>query len=112
MQYTQLEDILVYGMSTNKYVWDYSCLLDLKGVKPSERDVWYCTADIGWITGHTQIIYAPLALGAITVMYEGVPTWPHNGRFWELTQKLNVTHFYTAPTAIRALMAKGEQTRK
>jgi len=100
---------LVYGMSTNKYVWDYSCLYDLKGVKPSERDVWYCTADIGWITGHTQIIYAPLALGAITVMYEGVPTWPHNGRFWELSQKLGVTHFYTAPTAIRALMSKGDQ---
>ncbi len=100
---------LVYGMSTNKYVWDYTCLIDLKGVKPSERDVWYCTADIGWITGHTQIIYAPLALGAITVMYEGVPTWPHDGRFWELSEKLGVTHFYTAPTAIRALMSKGNQ---
>ncbi|MHA1583643.1 MAG: AMP-binding protein, partial [Promethearchaeota archaeon] len=57
---------LVYGMSTNKYVWDYSCLTDLKGVEPKDRDVWYCTADIGWITGHTQIIYSPLALGAIT----------------------------------------------
>jgi acetyl-CoA synthetase len=100
---------LVYGMATNKYVWDYSCLIDLKGVEPKDRDVWYCTADIGWITGHTQIIYAPLALGAITVMYEGVPTWPHNGRFWELSEKLNVTHFYTAPTAIRALMSKGDE---
>jgi len=99
---------LVYGMSTNKYVWDYSCLLDLKGVKPAERDVWYCTADIGWITGHTQIIYSPLALGAITVAYEGVPTWPHNGRFWEICQKFGVTHFYTAPTALRALMKFGD----
>jgi acetyl-CoA synthetase len=98
---------LVYGMSTNKYVWDYSCLLDLKGVEAKDRDVWYCTADIGWITGHTQIIYSPLALGAITVMYEGTPTWPHKGRFWEISQKLGVTHFYTAPTAIRALMKYG-----
>ncbi|HMF30499.1 MAG TPA: AMP-binding protein, partial [Candidatus Lokiarchaeia archaeon] len=63
---------LVYGMSTNKYVWDYSCLLDLKGVEPDQRDMWYCTADIGWITGHTQIVYAPLSLGAQTLMYEGV----------------------------------------
>ncbi len=100
---------LVYGMSTNKYVWDYSCLSDLKGATPETRDVWYCTADIGWITGHTQIIYSPLALGAVTVMYEGVPTWPHKGRFWEICQKLGVTHFYTAPTAIRALMKYGKE---
>ncbi|MHA1672614.1 MAG: AMP-binding protein, partial [Promethearchaeota archaeon] len=100
---------LVYGMSTNKYVWDYSCLYDLKGATPETRDVWYCTADIGWITGHTQIIYSPLALGAKTVMYEGVPTWPHKGRFWELSEKLGVTHFYTAPTAIRALMIHGDE---
>ncbi|MBD3353422.1 MAG: acetate--CoA ligase [Candidatus Lokiarchaeota archaeon] len=100
---------LVYCMSTNLYVWDYSCLVDLKGGKPSERDVWYCTADIGWITGHSQIVYGPLALGAISVMYEGVPTWPHKGRFWEIVQKLKVTHFYTAPTAIRALMKYGEK---
>ncbi len=99
---------LVYCMSTNKYVWDYSCLLDLKGEKPEDRDVWYCTADIGWITGHSQIIYGPLALGAKTIMYEGVPTWPHKGRFWEICQKHGVTHFYTAPTAIRALMKFGE----
>lgn len=104
---------LVYGMSTNKYVWDYSCLLDLKGVKPEERDVWYCTADIGWITGHTQIVYSPMALGAITVMYEGVPTWPHNGRFWEICSGMGgkippVTHFYTAPTALRALKKFGD----
>ncbi len=100
---------LVFGISTNYYVWDYSCLLDLKGVTPASRDVWYCTADIGWITGHTQIIYSPLALGAITIMYEGVPTWPHGGRFWEISQKFGVTHFYTAPTAIRALMKLGDK---
>lgn len=100
---------LVYGMSTNKYVWDYSCLIDLKGVEPKDRDVWYCTADIGWITGHTQIIYSPLALGAVTLMYEGTPTWPHEGRFWEICQKFGVTHFYTAPTAIRALMKFGDE---
>lgn len=100
---------LVYCMSTNKYVWDYSCLLDLKGEKPEDRDVWYCTADIGWITGHSQIIYGPLALGAKTIMYEGVPTWPHKGRFWEIVQKFGVTHFYTAPTAIRALMKFGTE---
>ncbi len=99
---------LVFGVSTNYYVWDYSCLLDLKDATPATRDVWYCTADIGWITGHTQIIYAPMALGAITVMYEGVPTYPHTGRFWELCQQLGVTHFYTAPTAIRALMKFGD----
>jgi acetyl-CoA synthetase len=101
---------LIYGMSTNKYVWDYSCLLDMKGEKdPAKRDVWYCTADIGWITGHSQIVYAPLALGAITLMYEGVPTWPHGGRFWEICEKMKVTHFYTAPTALRALMSLGDE---
>jgi len=101
---------LVYGMSTNKYVWDYSALIDMKGVAdPASRDVWYCTADIGWITGHTQIVYAPLALGAITCMYEGVPTWPHAGRFWEICEKFGVTHFYTAPTALRSLMSLGNE---
>ncbi|MFX0065110.1 MAG: acetate--CoA ligase [Candidatus Hermodarchaeota archaeon] len=100
---------LVYAISTNHYVWDYSHLLDLKGATPETRDVWYCTADIGWITGHTEIIYGPLALGAISVMYEGVPTWPHNGRFWEICEKFGVTHFYTAPTAIRALMKLGDE---
>ena len=100
---------LAFCMVTNKYVWDYSCLIDLKGVKPEERDIWYCTADIGWITGHSQIVYGPMALGAITMMYEGVPTYPHNGRFWELCQKMGVTHFYTAPTALRSLMKFGDQ---
>ncbi|MFX0014690.1 MAG: acetate--CoA ligase [Promethearchaeota archaeon] len=100
---------LVYGVASNLYPWDYSCLLDLKGVTPAERDVWYCTADIGWITGHTQIIYVPLTVGAISVMYEGVPTWPHPGRFWEICEKFGITHFYTAPTAIRALMKFGDK---
>ncbi|MFN9114148.1 MAG: AMP-binding protein, partial [Bacteroidota bacterium] len=67
----------------------------------------FCTADIGWITGHSYIVYAPLLSGATVVMYEGVPTYPHNGRFWEVIDKHKVTHFYTAPTAIRALEALG-----
>ncbi len=67
------------------------------------RDVYWCTADIGWITGHSYIIYGPLAAGATTVMFEGVPSYPDYGRFWEIVEKLKVTHFYTAPTAIRAL---------
>ena len=66
-------------------------------------DVYWCTADIGWITGHSYIIYGPLAAGATTVMFEGVPSYPDYGRFWEIVDKLKVTHFYTAPTAIRAL---------
>lgn len=67
------------------------------------EDVYWCTADIGWITGHSYIIYGPLAAGATTVMFEGVPSYPDYGRFWEIVEKLKVTHFYTAPTAIRAL---------
>ena len=66
-------------------------------------DVYWCTADIGWVTGHSYIIYGPLCAGATTVMFEGVPSYPDYGRFWEVVDKLNVTHFYTAPTAIRAL---------
>jgi acetyl-CoA synthetase len=66
-------------------------------------DIYWCTADIGWITGHSYIIYGPLAAGATTVMFEGVPSFPDYGRFWEIVEKLKVTHFYTAPTAIRAL---------
>ena len=66
-------------------------------------DIYWCTADIGWITGHSYIIYGPLLSGATTVMFEGVPSYPDYGRFWEITSKLKITHFYTAPTAIRAL---------
>ncbi len=72
-------------------------------------DVYWCTADIGWITGHSYIVYGPLAAGATTVMFEGVPTWPDAGRFWEICEKLKVNQFYTAPTAIRALMAQGDE---
>lgn len=72
-------------------------------------DIYWCTADIGWVTGHSYIVYGPLLSGATSVMFEGVPTYPHAGRFWEVCDKLKVTHFYTAPTAIRALMAQGNQ---
>ena len=74
-----------------------------------EGDVYWCTADIGWITGHSYIVYGPLLSGATTVMFEGVPTYPDAGRFWEICEKYKVNQFYTAPTAIRALMAKGDQ---
>lgn len=72
-----------------------------------ENDIYWCTADIGWITGHSYIVYGPLAAGATTVMFEGVPTYPDAGRFWAVVDKHKVNQFYTAPTAIRALMAKG-----
>jgi acetyl-CoA synthetase len=71
-------------------------------------DVYFCTADIGWITGHSYIVYGPLLTGATTLMFEGVPTWPDPGRFWQIVEKHRVNQFYTAPTAIRALMAAGD----
>jgi len=74
-----------------------------------DGDVYWCTADIGWITGHSYIVYGPLLAGATTVMFEGVPTYPDAGRFWEVCDKLQVNQFYTAPTAIRALMAMGDE---
>ena len=70
-------------------------------------DLYWCTADIGWITGHTYIIYGPLLAGATTVMFEGVPTYPDAGRFWEIVDKNKINIFYTAPTAIRSLEAYG-----
>ena len=73
----------------------------------TQGDVYWCTADIGWITGHSYIVYGPLLAGATTLMFEGVPTWPHAGRFWEIVDKYKVNQFYTAPTAIRALQAYG-----
>ncbi len=73
-----------------------------------ENDMYWCTADIGWITGHTYITYGPLLNGATTMMFEGVPTYPDAGRFWDIVEKNKVTHFYTAPTAVRALMAAGD----
>jgi len=73
----------------------------------SQGDVYWCTADVGWITGHSYIVYGPLLAGATTLMFEGVPTYPHAGRFWEIVDKYKVNQFYTAPTAIRALQAFG-----
>ncbi len=72
-----------------------------------EQDIFWCTADIGWITGHSYLTYGPLLNGATTVMFEGVPTWPDAGRFWQVIDQLKVTHFYTAPTAIRSLQLQG-----
>jgi len=74
-----------------------------------EEDVYWCTADVGWVTGHSYVAYGPLALGATVVMYEGAPTWPNGGRWWHICQKHGVTIFYTAPTAIRALMKLGDE---
>ena len=74
-----------------------------------DNDIYWCTADIGWVTGHSYIVYGPLANGATTLMFEGVPTYPDAGRFWQIVAKHKVTIFYTAPTAIRSLMREGEQ---
>jgi acetyl-CoA synthetase len=89
---------MVFAATTFKYIFDYH-----------QGDVWWCTADIGWITGHTYGVYGPLANGAISIMFEGVPTYPDAGRFWDVVDKHQVTQFYTAPTAIRALMREGEE---
>ncbi len=89
---------LVYAAVTHKYVFDYH-----------EGDVYWCTADIGWITGHTYIVYGPLTNKAITLMYEGVPNYPNWGRFWDICERHKVNIFYTAPTALRALMREGDE---
>jgi acetyl-CoA synthetase len=86
---------------THRTVFDYK-----------EGEVYWCTADIGWVTGHSYIVYGPLANGAVSLMFEGVPTYPDAGRFWQIVDKHNVATFYTAPTAIRALMAVGEDPVK
>ena len=92
--------------STGGYmVYTYYSFLNVFQYK--QNDVFWCTADIGWITGHSYIIYGPLLAGGTTVMFEGIPTFPHSGRFWEIIDKYKVNQFYTAPTAIRALQAKG-----
>ncbi len=75
----------------------------------NDGDIYWCTADIGWVTGHTYIVYGPLLAGATSVMFEGVPTWPDAGRFWEVVDKHQINQFYTAPTAIRALIAQGNE---
>ncbi|MEL6583350.1 MAG: acetate--CoA ligase [Pseudomonadota bacterium] len=89
---------LVYAAMTHQYTFDYH-----------EGDIFWCTADVGWVTGHSYIVYGPLANGATTLMFEGVPTYPDAGRFWEVCAKHKVNQFYTAPTAIRALMGKGTE---
>ncbi|MHA7885979.1 acetate--CoA ligase [Roseicyclus sp.] len=87
---------LVYASMTHEITFDYK-----------DGDIFWCTADVGWVTGHSYIVYGPLANGAITLMFEGVPTYPDAGRFWAVCEKHKVNQFYTAPTAIRALMGKG-----
>lgn len=88
---------LVYAAMTHQYVFDYH-----------DGDIYWCTADVGWVTGHSYILYGPLANGATTLMFEGVPNYPDNSRFWQVIDKHKVNTFYTAPTAIRALMQAGE----
>ncbi|MBF0374168.1 MAG: acetate--CoA ligase [Alphaproteobacteria bacterium] len=89
---------MVYASMTHQYVFDYK-----------DGDVYWCTADVGWVTGHSYILYGPLANGAISLMFEGVPNYPSVSRFWEVVDKHQVNIFYTAPTAIRALMREGEE---
>ena len=89
---------LLYTALTHKYVFDYR-----------DGEVYWCTADVGWVTGHSYIVYGPLCNGAITLMFEGVPTYPDAGRFWQVVEKHRVNIFYTAPTALRALMGQGDE---
>jgi acetyl-CoA synthetase len=89
---------LLQAAMTFRYVFDYQ-----------SSDIWWCTADVGWVTGHTYIVYGPLANGATSVIFEGIPTYPDAGRFWEVIDKHSVTLFFTAPTAIRALMGMGDE---
>ena len=91
----------VYTSMTHQYVFDYH-----------DGDIYWCTADVGWVTGHSYIVYGPLQNGAITLMFEGVPNYPTNSRFWEVIDKHKVNIFYTAPTAIRALMQAGDEPVK
>jgi len=88
---------MVYAAMTHQYVFDYH-----------EGDIYWCTADVGWVTGHSYIVYGPLANGAVTLMFEGIPNYPDSSRFWQVIDKHKVNIFYTAPTAIRALMREGE----
>ncbi len=88
---------LLYTAMTHKYIFDYH-----------DGDIYWCTADVGWVTGHSYIVYGPLCNGATTLMFEGVPTYPDAGRFWDVVDKHQVNIFYTAPTAIRALMGQGD----
>ena len=92
---------MVYASITHQYIFDYH-----------DGDVYWCSADVGWVTGHSYIVYGPLANGAITVMFEGVPNYPDTSRFWEVCDKHQVNIFYTAPTAIRAIMRDGDEPVK
>jgi len=92
---------MVYASMTHQYIFNY---------KP--KDIYWCTADIGWVTGHSYIIYGPLANGATTIMFEGIPNYPDTSRWWQIIDKYKVNTFYTAPTAIRALMREGENPVK
>jgi acetyl-CoA synthetase len=92
---------LVYASMTHQYVFDYK-----------DGDIYWCTADVGWVTGHSYIVYGPLANGATTLMFEGIPTYPSISRFWDVVDKHQVNIFYTAPTAIRSLMGAGEDPVK
>jgi len=92
---------MVYTATTFKYIFDYH-----------DGDIFWCTADIGWVTGHSYIVYGPLSAGATTLMFEGVPTYPDAGRFWDVVDKYKVNQFYTAPTAIRAIMREGDEPVK
>jgi acetyl-CoA synthetase len=92
---------LVYVAMTHQYVFDYH-----------DGDIYWCTADVGWVTGHSYIVYGPLCNGATTLMFEGVPNYPDSSRFWQVVDKHKVNIFYTAPTAIRALMREGEEPVK
>ncbi len=92
---------IVYASITHKYVFDYK-----------DNEIYWCTADVGWVTGHSYIVYGPLANGAKTLMFEGVPNYPTSSRFWEVIDKHQVNIFYTAPTAIRALMKEGDSPVK
>ena len=89
---------ILYASMTHRFIFDYN-----------DGDVYWCTADVGWVTGHTYIVYGPLANGATTLMFEGVPTYPDASRFWQICEKYKVNQFYTAPTAIRALMGLGDE---
>ncbi len=92
---------MVYASMTHQYIFDYKA-----------NDIYWCTADIGWVTGHSYIIYGPLANGATTIMFEGVPNYPDSSRWWQIVDKYKVNIFYTAPTAIRALMREGDKPVK
>ncbi|GIS96883.1 MAG: hypothetical protein CM1200mP24_01670 [Gammaproteobacteria bacterium] len=88
---------LLHAAITHKYIFDYQ-----------QNDIYWCTADVGWVTGHSYIVYGPLTNGATTVMFEGIPTYPDASRFWRIIDKHNISIFYTAPTALRQLMGQGD----